>query len=497
MKRILCSRRMKACDRREIEKRTPSDVLMEKAASAVYDVLSKDFDLSRTLFVCGGGNNGGDGLIAARLCAFDGNETHILFCGREDSCTAETARRLDEAMKLGVRFVSAIDEEYTTIVDAMFGIGLSREIDGENAAIITAINNSRAKVLSVDIPSGLCADNGEILGCAVKADETVAIQAYKIGHFLGEGPETCGKITTVDIGISCAGAEHFDGEAAFVPYVLAKNDIQLLSKRKKNSNKGSFGRAVIIGGAPGMCGAVYLSALAAYRSGAGLVEIFTAEENRIPLQTLIPEAIVTTTNWSEPDSNKLKEAVERARVVCLGPGMGMGLGALKIVSTAYKSVKSSLVVDADALNLTAKYDLEYPFGVPTIVTPHPLELSRLSGKTVDEIKADLWQSAKDYADSHHVVCVAKDHHTVIAHKTNMFVNASGTPALAKGGSGDVLCGVIAGLRCGGLSMLGAASLGVYIHGLAGEMAEKKYGENAPLAHEVADLVGEVLREAGR
>lgn len=497
MKRILCSRRMKACDRREIETRTPSEVLMERAAGAVYEILKENFDLSRTLFVCGGGNNGGDGLIAAMLCACAGNETHILFCGKEDSCTSETARRLDGAMKAGIRFVAAIEEEYTTIVDAMFGIGLSREIDGENAEIIGAINRSRAKVLSVDIPSGVCADNGEVLGCAVKADETVAIQAYKRGHFLGDGVENCGKLTCVDIGISCAGAENFDGEGSVIPYVLVKNDIQLISKRKKDSNKGTYGRLVIVGGAPGMCGAVYLSALAAYRSGAGLVEIFTSNENRIPLQTLIPEAIVTTTDWDEPDTEKLNEALERAKVVCIGPGMSMSKGALKILANVYKNVSSSLIVDADALNLTAKYNLEYPLGVPTIVTPHPLELSRLSGKTVEELKADLWQSAKDYAEENHVVCVAKDHHTVTAHKTNVFVNASGTPALAKGGSGDVLCGVIAGLRCGGLSMLGAASLGVYIHGLAGEKAEEKYGMSAPLAHEVADLVGEVLREAGR
>jgi len=488
---------MKACDRREIETRTPSDVLMEKAAKAVYSVLKEGFDLSRVLFVCGGGNNGGDGLIAAKLCAFEGNEAHILFCGREDACTAETYRRLAEAKKAGVRFVSAIDEEYTTIVDAMFGIGLSREIDGENAEIINSVNLSRAKVLSVDIPSGICADNGEILGCAVKADETVAIQAYKRGHFLGDGVESCGKLTCVDIGISCAGAENFDGEGDIVPYVLVNNDIQLLSKRKKDSNKGTYGRAVIVGGAPGMCGAVYLSALAAYRSGAGLVEIFTSDENRIPLQNLLPEAIVTTTNWDEPDIEKLKESLDRAKVVCVGPGMSMGMGALKILSAVYKNLSASLIVDADALNLTAKYGLKYPIGVPTAVTPHPLELSRLSGKTVEELKADLWKAAKDYADEKHVICVAKDHHTVTAHKTNVFVNASGTPALAKGGSGDVLCGVIAGLRCGGLSMLGAASLGVYIHGLAGEKAEEKYGTSAPLAHEVANLVGEVLREAGR
>lgn len=497
MKKILCSRRMKACDRREIEKRTASEVLMERAAGEVYKALCRNFDLTNVLFVCGGGNNGGDGLIAAMLCAADGNKTSILFCGREDACTTETARRLTEAKKAGVEFVEFLTEDYTTIVDAMFGIGLSREIDGENAVIINNINRSKAKVLSVDIPSGICADNGEILGCAVKADETVAIQAYKRGHFLGDGVEMCGKITCVDIGISCAGAENFDGEGDIVPFVLAKGDIQLLSKRKKDSNKGTYGRAVIVGGAPGMCGAVYFSALAAYRSGAGLVEIFTSKENRIPLQTLIPEAVVTVTDWDEPDTEVLKASLDRARVVCVGPGMSTSMGALRILSEVYRSVKTSLIVDADALNLTAKYGLSYPAGIPIAVTPHPLELSRLTGKTPEELKADLWQAAKTYAEENHVICVAKDHHTVTAHKSNVFVNASGTPAMAKGGSGDVLCGIIAGLRCGGLSMLGASSLGVYIHGLAGEKAEEKYGTSAPLAHEIADLVGEVLKEADR
>ena len=227
------------------------------------------------------------------------------------------------------------------------------------------------------------------------------------------------------------------------------------------------------------------------------MEIFTAEDNRVPLQSLIPEAIITTTDWNEPDTNALISAVGRSRVVCVGPGMGMSVGALRILASVYKNVSSSLIVDADALNLTAKYGLGYPNAIPVTVTPHPLELSRLTGKTVDELKADYWYEAKRYAGENRIICVAKDHHTVIANKNNLFVNASGSPAMAKGGSGDVLCGVIAGLRSVGLSMVAASSLGVYLHGLAGEKAEEKYGMSAPLARELADMVGEVLKEAGR
>ncbi len=495
MKRILCARRMKACDKREILGRTPSEILMERAGKAVFDILCRDFDCSRVLFVCGGGNNGGDGLIAAMLAHKAGIKTHILFCGREDACTVETAKRLAEAKNTDVEFVSFAENGYTTVVDAMFGIGISRDIDGSNADIIKSVNSCGAAVLAVDIPSGICADNGDVLGCAVKADETVAIAAYKRGHILGCGPEYCGRLICVDIGIPTEDAEIFEGEDLLVPYVIEHKEISLLSKRPRVCNKGTFGRALIIGGAPGMCGAVYLSALAAYRVGAGIVEIFTSAENRIPLQTLLPEAIVTVTDWEDPETDKLEACLLRASSACIGPGMGMGTGALKLVATAFKNEAVPFTVDADALNLTAKYGLELPMGA--VVTPHPLEFARLAHVETKEILSDLWSAATEYAARHEVICVAKDAFTAISDGRSLFVNVGGSPALAKGGSGDVLSGVITGLRCRDITALEAVVLGVYIHSLAGEKAEKKYGASAPLAREIADLVGEVLREEGR
>ena len=497
MNRILCSRRMKACDRREIESRTPSAILMERAAEAIYKILRRDFDMTRILFVCGGGNNGGDGLIAAMLAAENGYEAHVLFLGSENGCTVETSKCLADAKNTNVKFVSTIAEEYSAIVDAMFGIGLSRDIDGRNAEITKRINLSGTPVLAVDIPSGICADNGDILGCAVKATETVAIAAYKRGHILGMGAIYSGKVICVDIGIPCDNAEDFDGEGDLVPIVLEKDDVSLLPKRQRISNKATFGRALIIGGAPGMCGAVYLSALAAYRCGAGLVEIFTSVENRLPLQTLLPEAIVTVSDWDEPDLGALQGAMKRATQICIGCGMGREKGAFDIVSYVYGNAAVPLTVDADALNITSEYDLEFPSRISVTVTPHPLEFARLMDISVEEVKYDFWENAVGYAQDKGVICVAKDTFTAVTDGQDLYVNTSGSPALAKGGSGDVLSGVITGLRCVGMAPLGAAAMGVLVHALAGEMAEEKYGISAPLARETADLLGEVLREAGR
>lgn len=488
---------MKACDKKEIVTRTPSGVLMMRAGQAVYSVLKESFDVSKVLFVCGGGNNGGDGLIAAMLSAAEGNEAHVLFVGSDKGCTDECAKRLAEAKKTNVKFVSEISDGYTAIVDAMFGIGLSRNIDGDNALIIGEINQSGAPVLSVDIPSGICADNGEVLGCAVYADVTVTIAAYKRGLVMGDGAEYAGRIVCVDVGIPCDEADLCDGVDWQVPYVYEKSDLSLLPKRPRVCNKGTFGRVLVIGGAPGMCGAVYLSALAAYRCGAGIVEIVTSNENRLPLQVLLPEAIVTAVDWEKPDYEDIGCALGRAYNICIGPGMGMSEGALKILEFVYKNAGSAITVDADALNLTAKHSLDFPRQVSVTVTPHPMELSRLTGLDIDEIKADHWEIASDYASEHNVVCVAKDAFTAVTDGDELFVNVCGSPALAKGGSGDVLSGAVTALRGLGLAPLKAACLATLIHGLAGEAAAERYGESAPLARETADLMGVVLKEANR
>ena len=484
MKRVLNAAQMKFCDEKEINERTPSHVLMERAAEKVLEVV-KTMNTKKVLFVCGSGNNGGDGLLCAVMACGEGIDCDVMFVGREEKCTPECARRLDEARKIGVRFVETFEfANYTLIVDAIFGIGLNSDVTGKYADVINAINESGAEVLSVDIPSGVFADNGggEV---TVKADVTVAIQAYKFGNLYSEAN---GKLLCCDIEIPT------DVEGA--PCALEDADIpKLLPKRKADSNKGTYGRVLVVGGEVGMCGAVYLSALAAYRCGAGLVEILTSEENRLALQTLLPEAVLTCVSWEDADLRKVNASLERADAVCVGMGMGQSMGALRLLRFVLDTAGKKLVMDADALNLCAKHGLSIPGG--SVITPHPMELSRLTKITVTTLKADLLYYAKEFSRERNITVIAKDYRSVIASNTTSYINVSGTPAMAKGGSGDVLSGAVAAFLCRGMTSESAAALAAFVHGRAGEKCASEMGENGVLAREIADRMARVLMEAGR
>lgn len=494
MKRILSGIQMKQCDAAQISAGTPSYILMERAAQAIQkEIYRLRWENKKILAVCGAGNNGGDGLIAARLLHLDGADVSVYFAGEIARCTPETKQAYTDAVESGVSFIGKpVWESYGLILDALFGIGLSRAPEGVFEQVIRKINHSSAKVLSVDIPSGIDADTGDMPGVAVQADVTVSMAAYKRGHVLGKGVERSGKVICVDIGIGTDLFDTAEGQE-FPAYVIEERELSLIPKRKKDANKGTFGRVLVIGGSRGMCGAAYLCAKAAYRSGAGLVEIFTCEENRQPLQILLPEAIVTAYTDDVPEPSLLASALARASIVVIGPGLGQGSAARMLVRETFRKVQVPLICDADALNVCARESLAYPSDVPVIVTPHPGEFSRMTGQSIEAIAADPQVSAVHYARENGVVCVLKFARTVITDGNALFVNMSGSPALSKGGSGDVLCGVIAGMLCSGLSPVGAASIGVYIHGKAGEEAEAVYGEYSPLASEVCDRIANVLK----
>lgn len=494
MKRILTGEQMKKCDVAQISAGTPSYTLMERAARTIVDeIYCLGWKKKQILVVCGSGNNGGDGLIAARLLHLDEVDVSVYFVGDLERCTPETKQAYTDAVESGVPFdCEPVWESYGLIVDALFGIGLSRAPEGVFEQVIRKINHCGAKVLSVDIPSGIDADTGKAPGAAVQADVTVSMAAYKRGHVMGNGIEHSGKVICADIGI---GTDLFDADGQESPaYVIGERELSLIPKRKKDANKGTFGRVLVIGGSRGMCGAAYLCAKAAYRSGAGLVEIFTSEENRHPLQILLPEAIVTAYTGDVPALSLLHSALERAKFVVIGPGLGQNSAARMLVRETFRSTRVPLICDADALNVCAREALAYPSDVPVIVTPHPGEFSRMTGQSIETIAADPQDSAVYYARENGVICVLKFARTVITDGNALFVNMSGSPALSKGGSGDVLCGVIAGMLCSGLSPVGAASIGVYIHGKAGEEAETMYGEYSPLASEVCDKIPVVLKQ---
>jgi len=495
MKKILTSRQMKKCDMLTIFRGTPSVTLMERAARSVFDnIMDSGFCLDKVLVVCGSGNNGGDGLLVAKYLYEADVPCNVWYVGEGHTMSEETEELYLELSSSEIEFVESPNiSEYTLIVDAILGTGLSFPAQGLIKDAINVINDSDAHVVAVDIPSGISSDTGAIMGCAVCADMTVAIQEYKRGHFMSDGVDASGKVICTDIGIKTE--EAFNG-ADISLFALCENDLHLIPKRKRSSHKGEFGRVLIIAGSKGMSGAAYLSAMAAYRSGAGLVEIFTHEANRQILQSLIPEAIVTVYDPLVFRTEALYSAMERASVIVIGPGMGTDTTAVRIVEEVFEHSMAPLIVDADALNIKAREQIPFPNDVPVIVTPHPLELSRLTGINVKELSRDTVESALKFARENDVICVSKFARTVITDGESVFVNMSGGPSLSKGGSGDVLTGVIAGMLCSDLSPLLAASIGAYVHGAAGDISAKEYGEYSPLARDVLDSIPLVLRNAG-
>lgn len=492
MKYLVNSEEMKRCDGNTIhEFGMPSLVLMERAALAVYEELeSGGFDLSRVLVICGSGNNGGDGFAVARLLHLSGKRADVLFAGKPESLTEETQIQKKICENYGVNVGSNLNIcEYTSIVDALFGVGLSRNIEGRYAALIEDINRSGIPVLSVDIPSGISADSGHIMGTAVKASKTVTFAFEKIGHILYPGSEYCGELKLCGIGIDTRG---FMGRLPGA-FTWEESDIpELLPKRSAYSNKGTYGRGLLAAGSRDMAGAAYLAGKAAYETGTGLVRIYSEDCNRQILQTLLPEAVLTSYRKGE-ETAALADALQWADACAVGPGLSVASEKLEILRTVIKSANIPVVLDADALNLlSANMELLDGHRQPVIVTPHIGEMMRLTGLKKEELLDDLPGCCLHFAKENDVICVLKDARTIVSDGESIYINTSGNDGMAAGGSGDVLCGLILGLLAQGIPPFQAAAAGVYFHGLAGDDARRRLGARGMLAGDIAESVGTVM-----
>lgn len=488
--RILSASEMKRCDSYTIEQvGIPSTELMKRAAAAVACEIDRRYsNMSHVFIVCGSGNNGGDGFALAEILSHGhAKKITVVFVGDEDGMTDSCAFFKAAAKKCkNIDIVKDTDfADATLIVDAIFGIGLSRNIEGKYARIINKMNEARCKKVAVDIPSGINADTGEVMGVAFRANLTVTFAAAKRGHVYYPGVKYCGIIIVCDIGI---GLDALDGEkevfSSFskAPYAPPKRD--------PASNKGTYGKVLIIGGAAGMAGAVYFSALAAYRTGAGLVRIFAAEENRTALAALIPEAVLTTYKNGETEETErsLKAALADATVVVTGPGLSKSEDARAILHTVLAECKVPLLLDADALNIIAEENISVRGDIPVIVTPHMGEMARLTKKSIDELKKTQIGEAFDFAEKQNCICVLKDARTAVSDGARCYLNTSGCSAMSKGGSGDVLTGVIATLIAEGMTPFEAAALGVFLHGKAGETASAEKGAYSVLARDIANAI---------
>jgi len=556
MKYIVDSNKMKQIDIYTMDViGIPPLVLMERAAMELVAVMKQTIKKDdRILAVCGPGNNGADGVAAARILFLQGYKVAILLTFEREKCSREMQTQLAIADKLGIKIDNSIDiGEYNIIVDAIFGIGLSKPVTGRFAQVIDKINNGNHIVFSADIPSGISADSGKVLGTAVRADYTVTFGYLKQGLILYPGTLYSGNITVSDIGFPDIALKHVNPDT----FYFTKEDLCRLPQRKSDGHKGTFGKVLIVAGSVGMAGAAYLSAKAAYRTGAGMVKVLTASKNRNIIQTLLPEALFASYDLDDDlkknidisamdlheydiyfaednsEANSLEKdftigniskedlsekfvskenifsAIKWADVVVIGPGLGISDKSRKLLYLAINAVKMQnkpVVIDADAINLLAgeldRSGLELKERIErletflpeySVLTPHPTELSRLIGISVSDISDNLIDMADQYFYNSKLIYVLKNARTIVAGAGNKYINISGNNGMATAGSGDVLTGIIAALMAQGLKSYDAACLAVYIHGLAGDAAAKRLGVYSMMAGDIADSLREILQ----
>lgn len=486
--------------------KVPAVVLMERAAYEVTAVMKKVIHITDSIIViCGPGNNGGDGIAAGRILSLEGYKVSFFFFGKEEKASAQTKVQLDIIRNLGLTIENNYrPDEYNIIIDAVFGVGLSRQVTGEYAAVIDAMNQSGSRIFSVDIPSGISADDGKIMGCAVKADYTITFGFQKQGLLLYPGTEYAGEIIVADIGFPKIPAE----EAGMASVYYETEDIRRIPIRKNYSNKGTYGKALIIAGSKGMSGAASLSANAAYRAGAGLVKILTASENRIILQSSLPEALFAAYNRDGKTRDEweydMNAQLSWASVIVIGPGLGRSETAKELVNFVIKHAKVPVVMDADALFILAEIlnsmdsdksrleKLSDLLREGTVLTPHLMELSRLMDIPVSDIVNNIIDTARQCSYNSNLIYAIKDARTIVTKSGCRYINVSGNNGMATGGSGDVLTGIIAALIAQGMETYEAVCLAVYLHGLAGDAAAKKKGTYSIMAGDIIESIAEVI-----
>lgn len=509
--KLASSAQMRELDRKAVEERgIPSIELMERAAESVAETVLEILPVrpgrARVCALCGPGNNGGDGIAAARILFLKGVRVRVFLVGDEKKLTKDAAEEICRLSECGVG-LEAFDpedgaqaswiESCHAVIDAVFGVGLSREVAAgtEFAAAIDRINRSRGKVVSADIASGVEADTGRVLGCAVKADRTIAFTLPKIGQFVGDGALHAGDVCVRGIGIP-AGLER---ETVCRIQTVERDFVQAaLPSRKPGGHKGDFGRLLVVGGSVGFTGAPYLTASAAVRSGCGLVYL------GVPETVWEIEAVRCVSAMPFPLADRggmlarralpaLLERLERCDALALGPGLGRSEQTAQLVRDVLCETEKPVVLDADGINaLEGHIDtLDGRRGRVTILTPHDAEFARIGG----DLSGGRVDPARAFAQEHGCFLVLKGHRTITAAPSgNVLVNTTGNSGLAKGGSGDVLTGMIASLLAQGASAVQAAAGGVWIHGRAGDLAARRFTEYCMAPEDVIAALPETFRE---
>jgi NAD(P)H-hydrate epimerase len=471
---------VRAADQRAMQRPgLAGSVLMERAGEDAWQLLRSRWPRARRIIVlCGPGNNGGDGYVLARRAQEAGLSPRVLTLEHDQVAHGDALNAQQRLLQAGVvprAFAADLLQDADVVVDAMFGIGLARAVSDRAEAAIMALHQCGAPVLALDLPSGLDADSGRVWGVAVRAAATLTFIGLKAGLFTGAGREHSGAIYFDDLGTP---AGLFDGETPQALRITRDDLLGLLPRRARHAHKGDAGRVLLVGGAPGMGGALRLAGEAAYRAGAGLVRLATHGTHCASLVASRPELMV----HGVETAHDLRRLLSPPSVLAVGPGLGQDPWARALWATALESPYLQ-VVDADALTLLAQDPVRRD---NWILTPHPGEAARLLGCSTADIQHDRFAAAREIAVSFGGVCVLKGSGSLIAQDGDAmpWLCDRGNPGMASGGSGDVLTGVIAALRAQGLRPLDAARLGVWVHAGAGDAAVAEAGEIGLLASDL-------------
>jgi NAD(P)H-hydrate epimerase len=478
-------------------------VLMENAGSALARAaLALAGAQGRFLVVCGTGNNGADGLVAARHLHGAGRTVFVELLGEVAELQGDAARNLRALDASGVSCAAISDElpvgAGDVVIDAVFGSGLNRAPEGRFADAIGRISVWRAagaKVIAADLPSGLSSDTGVPFAPCVSADATCAFGFLKLGQALEPGASRCGALELVDIGIPRAAQSVLTGPGVFL---LEEKDVQdRLAPRRVDGHKGTFGHVLVIAGSWGKTGAAALSALGALRTGAGLVTVASRPEALQPILQHAPEIMGVELVNDGPlglgDINSILEAADGKQALVIGPGIARGPETGRLIGALLEELSVPCVLDADALNaLEGQVGLLDKAKGELLLTPHPGEMSRLTGRPTAELNADRVGAARQFAQAHSVVLLLKGARTVIArHDGAVFINPTGNAGMATGGSGDVLAGMTGALLAQGLSTEDAAVVGAWAHGAAGDLAVQRRGQLGLIASDLLEHLGDV------
>lgn len=496
---------MRNLDRRATEEFAISQkLLMENAGEAVYFVILSEFGIKNKKFVifCGAGNNGGDGLVIARKIHSNGGEAKVFLLDDETKFNGTAKENFEIISKLPIEVsrVNSIESIKSdigycdAIVDAIFGTGLTREIDGIYKDVIQAINESERVVFSVDIPSGINGDTGEVMEIAIKADYTVTFGLPKIGNILYPGYEYCGRLYVSHI--------------SFPPSLYNADAIKVeinspieLPKRDKNAHKGNFGEVLFIAGAASYLGAPYFAALSFLKAGGGYSRlaapssISSSLANKGSEIVFIPQKETPSGSIALRNKNELLELSERVDMVIMGPGLSLNTETQKLVLELAQEIRKPLLIDGDGITAIARdTGIVKNRGAATVLTPHLGEMSRIMEMETGEINENKIEVLQNAAKELNASIVLKGPHSLIGCPDGaVFINLSGNPGMATAGSGDVLTGTVAAMFGLGLSLEDAVKMGVFIHGLSGDLAAKDKGEDGITAQDILDYLPITLK----